>query len=61
MTVARANPLLETILTRAAGGGDISLLSLVHRPRRSAPETAFTLVRDWVGGQWPAADPPTSA
>ncbi len=57
VTVARANPLLETILTRAAGGGDVSLLSLFTVRGEALLETAFTLVRDWVNGQWPAADP----
>lgn len=57
VTVARDNPLLATILTRAAGGGDVSLLSLLTVRGEALLDSAITLVRDWVTGQWPDADP----
>lgn len=57
VSVARDNPLLETILTRAAAGGDVSLLSLLTVRGEALLETATALVRDWVTGQWPDADP----
>lgn len=57
VSVARENPLLETILTRAAAGGDVSLLSLFTVRGEALLDTATTLVRDWVIEQWPAAEP----
>lgn len=57
VSVARDNPLLGTILTRAAAGGDVSLLSLLTVRGEALLDTATALVRDWVTGQWPSADP----
>ena len=54
---ARDNPLLETIITRAAAGGDVSLLSLLTVRGEALLGSATAIVRDWVVGQWPAADP----
>ena len=57
VTAARDNPLLETIITRAAAGGDVSLLSLLTVRGEALLGTATALVGDWVSGQWPSADP----
>ena len=57
VTAARDNPLLATIITRAAAGGDVSLLSLLTVRGEALIGTATALVADWVIGQWPAADP----
>lgn len=57
VTAARDNPLLETIITRAAAGGDVSLLSLLTVRGEALLGTATALVGDWVAGQWPSADP----
>lgn len=57
VSVARENPLLETILTRAAAGGDVSLLSLLTVRGEALLDTATAVVRDWVIEQWPAAKP----
>lgn len=57
LSVSRDNPLLETIFTRAAAGGDVSLLSLLTVRGEALLETASTIVRDWVIEQWPSADP----
>jgi AcrR family transcriptional regulator len=56
VTVARGNPLLETIITRAAAGGDVSLLSLLTVGGEALLGTATALVADWVIGQWPSAE-----
>lgn len=56
VSVARENPLLETILTRAAAGGDVSLLSLLTVRGEALLDTAISVVRDWVVEQWPSAD-----
>lgn len=56
VSVARENPLLETILTRAAAGGDVSLLSLLTVRGEALLDTATGVVRDWVTEQWPSAD-----
>ncbi len=56
LTVARDNPLLETIFTRAAAGGDVSLLSLLTIRGEALLDTATAVVRDWVISQWPSAD-----
>lgn len=57
VSVARGNPLLETILTRAPAGGDVSLLSLLTV--RGAPllDSGAAVFGDWVTAQWPKADP----
>ena len=55
VTAARDNPLLETIITRAAAGGDVSLLSLLTVRGEALLGTATALVGDWVAGQWPTA------
>lgn len=58
VSVARGNPLLETILTRTpAGGEDISLLSLLTIRGEPLIGSAIAIVGEWVGEQWPAADP----
>lgn len=57
VSVARDNPLLETILTRTAAGGDVSLLSLLTVRGEALLDTAIAIVGDWVDQQWPAADP----
>ena len=57
VSCARDNPLLETIITRAAAGGDVSLLSLLTVRGEALLGSATAIVRDWVVGQWPAADP----
>ena len=57
VTAARDNPLLATIITRAAAGGDVSLLSLLTVRGEALLGTATALVGDWVSGQWPSADP----
>lgn len=57
VTAARDNPLLETVITRAAAGGDVSLLSLLTVRGEALLGTATALVADWVIGQWPSADP----
>lgn len=57
VSVARGNPLLETILTRAPAGADMSLLSLLTIHGEPLIENAVTIVCEWVGEQWPSADP----
>ena len=58
VTIARDNPLLETVLTRApAGGADTSLLSLLTIGGEPLIGSAITIVGDWVESQWPKADP----
>lgn len=57
VTVARDNPLLETVLTRSAAGGDDSLLPLLTVRGEPLLENAFALFGDWVEEHWPAADP----
>lgn len=58
VSVARGNPLLETILTRTpAGGEDMSLLSLLTVRGEPLIEIAIAIVDEWVAAQWPAADP----
>jgi len=57
--VARGNPLLQTILTRtpAGGGDDVSLLPLLTVRSEPLIDRAIGIVGDWVGAQWPTADP----
>lgn len=58
VTEARDNPLLERVLTRsAATGDDPSLLPLLTVRGEPLIDSAIAVVRDWVVGQWPAADP----
>jgi len=58
VSIARGNPLLETILTRTPGnGGDISLLSLLTVRGEPLIENAIESFGAWVSGQWPSADP----
>lgn len=57
ISVARDNPLLKTILTRTAADGDVSLLSLLTVRGEALLESAMSIVRNWVTGQWPTADP----
>jgi AcrR family transcriptional regulator len=57
VSVARDNPLLETILTRTpANGGDISLLSLLTVRGEPLIDTGIHVFGKWVRGQWPDAD-----
>jgi len=58
LTVARDNPLLQTILTQApAKGGDVSLLPLLTTRGEPLIDKAVGIFLGWVGGQLPAADP----
>ena len=58
VSIARGNPLLETILTRTPGnGGDMSLLSLLTVRGEPLIENAIEAFGAWVSGQWPSADP----
>ena len=58
VSIARGNPLLETILTRTPGnGGDMSLLSLLTVRGEPLIENAIESFGVWVAGQWPSADP----
>jgi len=58
VSVARDNPLLETILTRTpANGDDVSLLSMFTIRGEPLIENAIEVFGAWVGRQWPAADP----
>lgn len=58
VSVARDNPLLETILTRTtANGGDVSLLSLLTVRGEPLIGTAIKVFGGWVNEQWPSADP----
>ncbi len=58
VSVARDNPLLETILTRTpANNGDISLLSLLTVRGEPLIGTAIEVFGEWVRAQWPEADP----
>ena len=54
---ARDNPLVETIITRAAAGGDVSLLSLLTVRGEALLDSAIAVVGEWVTAQWPTADP----
>jgi len=56
LSAARDNPLLETVITRAAAGGDVSLLSLLTVRGEALLDSAMAIVGDWVSTQWPAAD-----
>lgn len=58
ISVARGNPLLETILTRtSANGDDMSLLSLLTVRGEPLIGIAVDMFGKWVTEQWPAADP----
>ena len=57
LTAARDNPLLVAILTQSAAGGDVSLLSSLTVHGEALIQNRAGLVRDWVSGQWPSADP----
>ncbi|MFM9033180.1 MAG: TetR/AcrR family transcriptional regulator [Mycobacterium sp.] len=58
VSVARGNPLLETILTRTpANGGDTSLLSLLTVRGEPLIENGIEIFGHWVSRQWPEADP----
>ena len=58
VSVARDNPLLETVLAPTrAGGADTSLLSLLTIGGEPLIENAITRVGDWVARQWPSAEP----
>ena len=53
---ARENPLLQSILTRTSGDGDISLLSELTIQGEPILGHAMAIVGDWVRTQWPSAD-----
>ncbi len=58
ISVARGNPLLETILTRtSAAGEDMSLLSVLTVRGEPLIGVAVGVLGGWVGEQWPEADP----
>lgn len=58
LTVTPQNPLLQTILTQTpANGGDVSLLPLLTTRGESLIQRPLGILGDWVGGQWPSADP----
>ena len=57
LTAARDNPLLVAILTQSAAGGDVSLLSSLTVHGEELIQNGAALVRGWVAGQWPSADP----
>lgn len=58
LTVARDNPLLQTILTQTpANGGDVSLLPLLTTRGEPLIENAVEIFIGWVGDQLPSADP----
>ena len=58
VSVARDNPLLETILTRTPShGGDMSLLSLLTVRGEPLIGTAIEVFGGWVDDQWPSANP----
>lgn len=54
---ARENPLLQSILTRTSGDGDLSLLSELTMQGEPILGHAVAIVTDWVRSQWPSADP----
>ena len=58
VSVARDNPLLQTILTRTpANGGDVSLLPLLTIRGEPLVDRAIEILGDWAHEQWPSADP----
>ena len=58
VSIARGNPLLETILTRTPGnGGDMSLLSLLTVRGEPLIDNAIEAFGAWVTQQWPSAEP----
>lgn len=57
VSVARGNPLLETILTRTPAGDDVSLLSLLTIRGEPLLESGMAVFGSWVAEQWPSADP----
>ena len=54
---ARENPLLQSVLTRSAGNGDVSLLSELTIQGEPILGYAIGIVTEWVASQWPSADP----
>jgi AcrR family transcriptional regulator len=56
LTTAAENPLLQTILTGAAGGGDDSLLPLLTTRGDPVLTGAIEVFGDWVARQWPDRD-----
>ena len=57
VSVARDNPLLETILTRTPAGGDVSLLSLLTVRGEPLLDSGVAVFGGWVAEQWPSVDP----
>jgi AcrR family transcriptional regulator len=56
LDAVRDNPLLQTILTRAPGQGDFSLLPLLTTRVEPLIDRAVQIVGDWVSAQWPDTD-----
>jgi AcrR family transcriptional regulator len=58
LSATRDNPMLQTILTRTpANGGDVALLPLLTTRGEALFEQAGGILGEWVGAQWPEADP----
>ena len=53
---ARENPLLQSVLTRTSGDGDVSLLSELTIEGEPILGYAMGVVSDWIRSQWPSAD-----
>jgi AcrR family transcriptional regulator len=56
LTTAAENPLLQTILTGAAGSGDDSLLPLLTTRGEPVLTGAIEVLGNWVARQWPDRD-----
>ena len=61
LTVARENPLLQTILTRAPVDGDTSLLPLLTTRGEPLISRADEFLGQWVAEQWPDLNPDDAA
>jgi AcrR family transcriptional regulator len=57
LSATRDDPLLQTILTRTANGGDQSLLALLTTRGETLIEHGVQILGHWVGEHWPSADP----
>lgn len=57
LIAAQENPLLQSVLTRTAGDGDVSLLSELTIDGEPILGHAMAIVTDWVRSQWPSAEP----
>ena len=56
LSATRDDPLLQTILTRTANGGDQSLLALLTTRGETLIEHGVQILGHWVGEHWPSAD-----